>query len=102
MTTFNGRICTEYKSLHKCNPDFIYIDGPEQFNVHKKINDFTTAHKDMMPMICDILKIEYFLTPGTIILLDGRGANTDLFEKIFTKEIGYITNVLNLISIYFI
>ena len=19
MTTFNGRVCTEYKSLHKCN-----------------------------------------------------------------------------------
>ena len=81
MTTFNGRICTEYKSLHKCNPDFIYIDGPEQFNVHKKINDFTTAHKDMMPMICDILKIEYFLTPGTIILLDGRGANTAFLKN---------------------
>ena len=35
----------------------------------------------MMPMICDILKIEYFLTPGTIILLDGRGANTAFLKN---------------------
>ena len=27
-------------------------------------------------MSCDILKFEYFLTPGTIIVVDGRGANS--------------------------
>jgi|TARA_B110000914_G_scaffold219286_1_gene227732 hypothetical protein len=75
MTTYNGRICTEYQSLPICNPDFIYLDGPEQFNIKGVVNDFTTAHKDLMPMVSDILKIEYFLTPGTIIVLDGRGAN---------------------------
>ena len=39
MTTYNGRICTEYKSLPLCNPDFIYLDGPEQFSVQGNIND---------------------------------------------------------------
>ena len=28
-----------------------------------------------MPMSCDILKIENFLIPGTILLSDGRAAN---------------------------
>ena len=28
-----------------------------------------------MPMSCDILKIEYFLKPGTIIVVDGRTSN---------------------------
>ena len=28
-----------------------------------------------MPMSCDILKIEYFLRPGTIIVIDGRTSN---------------------------
>ena len=86
MTTFNGRICTEYKSLHICNPDFIYLDGPEQFNVQGNINDFTTAHTDMMPMVSDILKIENFLTPGTIILVDGRGANAAFLRNNFQRE----------------
>ncbi len=75
MTRFNGRIATEYKKLPLCNPDFIYLDGPDQFKVKKNINNISTSHKDMMPMACDILKIEYFLTPGTIIVCDGRGAN---------------------------
>ena len=60
MTRFNGRIATEYKKLPLCNPDFIYLDGPDQFKVKKNINNISTSHKDMMPMACDILKIEYF------------------------------------------
>ena len=29
----------------------------------------------MMPMLSDVLKYEHFLTPGTIILFDGRQSN---------------------------
>ena len=36
---------------------------------------------DMMPMVSDILRIEFYLTPGTIILSDGRGANVDFLKK---------------------
>ena len=36
MTTFNDIICNEYVSLPKVNPDFIYLDGPDQFNILKK------------------------------------------------------------------
>ena len=35
----------------------------------------------MMPMVSDILYIENFLTPGTIIVTDGRGANAEFFKK---------------------
>ena len=89
MTTFNGRICTEYKSIPLCNPDFIYLDGPEQFNVKGTINGFSTAHKDLMPMVSDVLKIEYFLTPGTIILTDGRGANAAFLRDNLTRNWQY-------------
>ena len=75
MTTFNNKIVTEYKKFPLCNPDFIYVDGPDQFVIKKDINGISTRHKDMMPMVSDILKIEYFLTPGTIIIFDGRAAN---------------------------
>ena len=36
MTCFNNRICNEYKKLPLCNPDFIYLDGPNQFKIKKK------------------------------------------------------------------
>lgn len=80
MTTFNNRICTQYKSLPLCNPDFIYLDGPDQFKVKNSINGISTRHKDMMPMVCDILKFEYFYTPGTILICDGRGANAKFLK----------------------
>lgn len=86
MTNYNGNIATEYNKLPMCNPDFIYLDGPDQFNIKGNINNFSTRHNDMMPMVCDILKIEYFLTPGTIIVVDGRSANSKFLKDNFKRN----------------
>jgi hypothetical protein len=83
---FEGRYSTFYKRIPLCNPDFIYLDGPNLFNIKNKINNFTTAHPDMMPMGNDIIKIEYFLTPGTIILTDGRSANAKFLRDFFKRK----------------
>jgi len=95
MTTFNNRICTQYKKLPLCNPDFIYLDGPAQFIVKKSINGITTMHEDMMPMVCDILKLEYFFTPGTIIVCDGRAANAKFLKDHFKRSWKYIDDKKN-------
>lgn len=89
MTTFNDRICTQYKKMPVCNPDFIYLDGPNHLSVNKDINGFSTRHKDMMPMISDILKSEYFYTPGTIIISDGRAANVKFLKDHFNRKWKY-------------
>ena len=89
MTSFNGRIATEYKKFPLCNPDFIYLDGPDQFNVKGNIRGISTRHKDMMPMVCDIIKFEYFYTPGTIIVTDGRAANAKFLKDNFKRKWSY-------------
>ena len=89
MTTFNGRFATEYEKLPLCSPDFIYLDGPSQFSIKNKINNFSTAHKDIVPIGCDILKIEYFLTPGTIVVVDGRAANAKFLKDHFKRRWKY-------------
>jgi hypothetical protein len=76
MVEWNGKIATEYNNLPLINPDFIYVDAPSIFDVEGDINGWNTKHKDMMPMMCDVLKIEHFLTPKTIIVVDGRAGNT--------------------------
>ena len=86
MSEYQNKISTSYEKLPLCNPDFIYLDGPGQFNVKGNINGFSTKHKDIMPMVNDILKIEYFLTPGTIILADGRGANVQFLKDHFKRN----------------
>ena len=95
MTLLNNKICTQYKKLPLCNPDFIYLDGPEQFAVKKNINGVSTRHKDMMPMVCDILKFEYFYTPGTIIVCDGRGANAKFLKDNFKRKWKYVDDRKN-------
>ena len=95
MTLFKNKICTQYKRLPLCNPDFIYLDGPDQFSVKKNINGISTRHKDMMPMICDILKFEYFYIPGTIIICDGRAANAKFLKDHFQRNWKYIHDQKN-------
>tara|TARA_B100001057_G_scaffold501148_1_gene621094 strand:+ start:2524 stop:3342 length:819 start_codon:yes stop_codon:yes gene_type:complete len=102
MTTFNGKICTQYKKLPLCNPDFIYLDGPDQFNIKKHINGINTGHKDLMPMASDILKFEYFYTPGTIIVCDGRGANAKFLKDHFKRNWEYINDKKNDQHIFFL
>ena len=86
MDIINNRYCTQYKKLPLCSPDFIYLDGPNLFTVKNKINNFTTDHKDLMPMVGDLIKIEYFLTPGTIIVTDGRSANAQFLRENFRRN----------------
>ena len=95
MTLFNNKICTQYKKLPLCNPDFIYLDGPDQFNIKKDINGISTRHKDMMPMVSDILKFEYFYTPGTIIVCDGRSANAKFLKDNFKRKWKYQNDYKN-------
>jgi len=95
MVNHLGNISTEYTTLPQCNPDFIYLDGPDQFNVKGKVNNISTAHKDFMPMSCDILKIENFLIPGTIIVTDGRKANARYLQRNLKRKWRYYENKLS-------
>ena len=80
-----NRFCTKYKKLPLCNPDLIYLDGPNLFTVKDKLNNFTTDHKDLMPMVGDIIKFEYF-SPGTIIISDGRSTNAQFLKDNFIRN----------------
>ena len=78
---FNDRVCTFYNNLPNICPDFIYIDAPDQFSVGGDIRGISTRHEDRLPMSADILSIEHFLLPGTLIVIDGRTANARFLEK---------------------
>lgn len=86
MCQYNGKISTEYNQLPRINPDLIYLDAPSQFNVKGTVNNISTSHYDFMPMACDILKIEYFLRPGTIIVIDGRTSNYNFLKNNFQRK----------------
>jgi hypothetical protein len=72
---FNGRLCTYFDNIPDLCPDFIYLDGPDQFSPTGSLRGLSTRHQDRMPMAADILAFEHFLCPGTLIVVDGRTAN---------------------------
>jgi len=86
MGTFNDRACTYYKKIPNICPDFIYIDGPDQFSVKSFIRGITTNHPDRLPMSGDVLALEHFLLPGTLIVIDGRTANARFLKTNLQRD----------------
>ena len=56
----------------------------------------------MMPMVCDILKLEYFFTPGTIIVCDGRSANVDFLKTNFKRKWKHVHDEKNVQHIFYL
>lgn len=90
MSEFNGKICTKYDKIPNCMPDIIYLDAPDQYIPIGRKNGITTAHPDRMPMSADILLIEYYLQPGCLIIIDGRGANAQLIKNNLQRNWAYL------------
>lgn len=86
MGEFNSRICTYYEDIPDLCPDFIYLDGPDQFSPKGSVRGLSTRHQDRMPMAADLLSIEHFLCPGTLIVVDGRTANARFLKCNFQRN----------------
>jgi hypothetical protein len=85
----DNRIATIYSKLPNISPDLIYIDGPSQFGSTKEMNGFSFDSKSRMPMSADILFFEFFLEPGTLILVDGRTANARFLKSYLRRNWAY-------------
>ncbi len=72
---FNGKMCHFYEQLPDVVPDFIYIDGPDPATVKGEINGQSWNNPARVVMSADLLLIEPFLMPGTLVLFDGRTLN---------------------------
>lgn len=86
----DNRIASVYSKLPNISPDFIYLDGPSQFATTQEINGFSFNSKARMPMSADILRVEFFLEPGTLILVDGRTANARFLKSYLRRNWIYL------------
>jgi len=93
MGTFRGLICTYYRKIPNICPDLIYLDGPHQFSVRgKSVRGISTKHLDRVPLAADILAIEWFLLPGTLIIIDGRTTNARFLKSNLQRNWKYTEN----------
>ena len=87
---FCGRVCTFYEELPNISPELIYLDGPDQFSAKGAIRGISTRNPDRFPMSGDILSIEHFLHPGTLIIVDGRTANARFLKCNLQRNWSYL------------
>lgn len=85
----DNRLCTFYDNLPNISPDLIYLDGPSQFATTKNINGLSLNSKCRMPMSADILRFEFLLEPGTLIIVDGRGSNVAFLKSYLKRTWAY-------------
>lgn len=86
---FENKFATVYEKKPSISPDFVYLDGPTQYAVKKKIDGFDFNGIARFPMSADLLQMEYFLEPGTFILVDGRTANSRFLRDYFKRRWNY-------------
>lgn len=89
LIEYDHRFATVYTKLPNIAPDLIYLDGPSQFATTSEINGFSMANQCRMPMSADILRFEFFLEPGTLILVDGRTANARFLKAYLKRNWAY-------------
>ncbi len=89
LTEHDFRYVTLYDDLPNISPDLIYLDGPSQFAAKETINGFSQAASCRMPMAADILRVEFYLEPGTLILVDGRTANARFLKSYLRRNWTY-------------
>jgi hypothetical protein len=89
LIEYDHRFATVYTKLPNIAPDLIYLDGPSQFATTSETNGFSMANQCRMPMSADILRVEFFLEPGTLILVDGRTANARFLKACLKRNWAY-------------
>lgn len=86
LITHDNRIASVYSKLPNISPDFIYLDGPSQLGTTTELNGFSFNSPARMPMSADILRFEFFLEPGTLILVDGRTQNARFLRSYLKRN----------------
>ena len=92
-TTFQGRDCHVYEILPDVVPDFIYLDGPDPSAVclpSSNVENITPLsswnNQDRVVMAADLLHIEPWLLPGTLVVVDGRKSNVRFLVSHFYRS----------------
>lgn len=86
LTSLDGAICHQFDFIPNFAPDLIYLDGPDHDQVFGNVGGFEYKESFTQPMGIDLLMIEPFLWPETIIVTDGRTANARFLASRFKRD----------------
>jgi hypothetical protein len=82
----DGRLTTRYSQLPNVTPDFIYVDGPSLYACEETSFGLGFADISRVPISSDILPFEFFMEPGSFVLIDGRSANAEFLNHYLKRN----------------
>jgi hypothetical protein len=82
----DNAICHQFDFIPNFAPDLIYLDGPDHDQVIGIVEGFEYKESFTQPMGIDLLMIEPFLWPETILVTDGRTANARFLASRFKRN----------------
>ena len=94
MDHIAGRACHIFEKFPNFSADLIYLDGPDCDQVIGDINGCSVNpnYSDggtRLPMSADLIKTEFFIEPGSWVIVDGRGANAEFLRQSFVRNWKY-------------
>jgi len=90
LIELRGSYVSVYAEIPPFTPDMIYLDGPDPEQVAGSIDGFVSLELHGLPMSADILRIEPYLWPWTIIVTDGRTANARFLQAHLQRNWQYL------------
>ena len=97
----DSQLVCYHDCLPDISPDFIYLDGPAQYNIEGSIK-CGLSFKSRATVSADLLLYESTLKTGTCILVDGRRENVEFLKNTFLKSYKVKTNKLLGYSLFFL
>jgi len=94
MDRVSGRACHTFENFPNFSADLIYLDGPDCDQVTgdtngSSVNPNYSDGGTRLPMSADLIKTEFFIEPGSWIIVDGRGANAEFLRLSFVRNWNY-------------
>ena len=91
MQVVNGQTCHLFDSIPPFTADFVYLDGPDCDQVGGAIHGMSVRFGDEhntygLPMSGDLILLEPYFWPGTLLVTDGRGANSYFLKRNFRRN----------------
>lgn len=98
---YRGMDCHLYDQIPDVVPDLIYLDGPCPSAVRSESPERTAwGNPDRVILAADILKIEPWLLPGTLLMVDGRQGNVRFIKGHLYRNWFWTTDELTDVSVF--
>jgi hypothetical protein len=85
-----GSMVSNFSNVPAFMADLIYVDAPDPEQVQGRAHGFTFQELHSLPMVGNLIELEYQFWPGTEIIFDGRTSNARMIRDSFRRNWNFL------------